>query len=95
MGDWLFHFHARRHWPGYCARVGLAFIAAVVAFTVTALIPPKYQATALITATQPRYELQFDARFRNISDSAIHPVPVPRLSGFDHWPSFAVPNAGY
>lgn len=48
--------------------VGLAIVAAVVAFGISSFTPPTYQATALVTATQPRYQLQFDPRFQNIPD---------------------------
>lgn len=51
--------------------IGLALVAGVAAFVASAFIPPTFQATALVTATQSRYELQFDPRFRNIPDSAI------------------------
>lgn len=51
--------------------VGLAVVAAVVAFGVSTFIPPTYQATALVTAVQPRYQLQFDPRFQNIPEWSI------------------------
>jgi len=50
---------------------GLAVVAAVVAFAVSSITPPSYQTTALVTATQSRYELQFDPRFQNVQDSAV------------------------
>ena len=50
---------------------GLAILAAVVAFVVGSFNPPVYVATALVTTTQSRYELQFDPRFQNVQDSAI------------------------
>jgi uncharacterized protein involved in exopolysaccharide biosynthesis len=51
--------------------VGLAVVAAVVAFGVSTFTPPTYQATALVTAIQPRYQLQFDPRFQNIPEWSI------------------------
>ncbi|MEW5958063.1 MAG: Wzz/FepE/Etk N-terminal domain-containing protein [Chloroflexota bacterium] len=51
--------------------LGLAIVAAVIAFAISSFTPAAYEATALVTATQSRYELQFDPRFRNVPDSAI------------------------
>jgi succinoglycan biosynthesis transport protein ExoP len=51
--------------------VGLAVIAAVVVFAAGSTSPPVYQTTTLVTATQSRYELQFDPRFQNVQDSAV------------------------
>lgn len=55
-----------KYWIG-----GLAIMAAVLAFIVTSLIPPKYQATTLIIASKPRYELEFDTRSQNNLNTAI------------------------
>jgi succinoglycan biosynthesis transport protein ExoP len=54
-----------KHWYWI---VGLAIVAAVVAFVVSSFTPPMYQATALVTVTQPRYRLQFDNRIQNIPE---------------------------
>jgi len=43
--------------------VGLALVSAVVAFAISALISPIYEAKALIAIVAPRYALQFDERF--------------------------------
>lgn len=51
--------------------VGLAIVAAIIAWVISSFIPPTYEATALVTATQSRYQLQFDPRFQNIPDTAI------------------------
>lgn len=51
--------------------IGLGILAALIAFIVSSFTPKTYEATALVTATQSRYELQFDPRFRNVPDSAI------------------------
>jgi succinoglycan biosynthesis transport protein ExoP len=51
--------------------IGLAIVATLVAFAVSSFLAPVYQATALVTATQPRYQLQFDSRFQNIPGSNI------------------------
>ncbi len=50
---------------------GLAVAAALVAFIFSSLRPASYEAKALVTATQSRYELQFDPRFRDVPDTAI------------------------
>jgi len=46
--------------------VGLTLVAAVVAFVVSSVLPPTYEATAMVVVTQPRYRLQFDSRVQNI-----------------------------
>ncbi len=51
--------------------VGLAVAATLVAFIFSSLSPATYEAKALVTATQSRYELQFDPRFRDVPDTAI------------------------
>lgn len=43
--------------------VGLAVVAALVAFAVSSFLPKTYEATALVVITNPRYEMQFDPRF--------------------------------
>lgn len=45
---------------------GLALVAALVAFGVSSLLPPDYEATALVIVTQPRYQFEFDPRLQNI-----------------------------
>jgi uncharacterized protein involved in exopolysaccharide biosynthesis len=44
--------------------VGLAVLAAVVAFVFSSLQAPTYEAEAVVLVTEPRYQLQFDSRFR-------------------------------
>lgn len=39
--------------------------AAAIAFVVSVLMPPVYEATALVIATKPLYQLQFDPRIEN------------------------------
>ncbi|MBN1995612.1 MAG: hypothetical protein JW953_23190 [Anaerolineae bacterium] len=51
--------------------VGLGVAAAIIAFGVSSLMAPTYQATALVTATQPRYRLQFDSRFQTMPEQDI------------------------
>jgi succinoglycan biosynthesis transport protein ExoP len=42
--------------------LGLAFVAAVVAFVISLLMPRTYEASAVVLVTQPRYQMQFDPR---------------------------------
>jgi succinoglycan biosynthesis transport protein ExoP len=47
--------------------VGLALVAAVAALVVSFLIPPTYEATALVAVTEPRYVMRFDPRFETVN----------------------------
>jgi uncharacterized protein involved in exopolysaccharide biosynthesis len=55
-----------RHWRWI---VGLAVVAAIVTFVYSSLQPPLYQASAVILVTQPRYDIQFDPRFKTEGDT--------------------------
>lgn len=46
--------------------VGLVIIAAMLAFGISSILPPQYEATALVAVTGPRYLMQFDARMQDI-----------------------------
>jgi uncharacterized protein involved in exopolysaccharide biosynthesis len=50
-------------WRRWYWIVGLAVVAAVVAFVFTRISPPAYEASAVIMITQPQYQMQFDPRF--------------------------------
>ena len=50
-----------RHWKWI---VGLAVLAAVVAFVISSLQPKIYEAEAIVLVTEPRYQIEFDARFQ-------------------------------
>lgn len=54
-----------RHWKWIAA---LAIVAAVVALVVSFLLPPTYEATALVVITQPRYVMRFDPKFETVND---------------------------
>ncbi len=43
---------------------GLALVAAVAAFVVSLLQPSAYEASAVVIITEPRYQMQFDPRFK-------------------------------
>jgi succinoglycan biosynthesis transport protein ExoP len=45
---------------------GLALVAAVAAFVVSLLLPPTYEAAAVVIITEPRYQMQFDPRFETV-----------------------------
>ena len=45
---------------------GLAIVAAVAAFAVSAFLPPTYEAPAVVIITEPRYQMQFDPRFKTV-----------------------------
>lgn len=63
--------------------LGTGAVAALVALLISFLLPPTYEATALVAITRPRYVLQFDARFQNVSN--IQPVyrAYPELATSD------------
>ena len=48
---------------------GLTVVAAVVALTVTSLLPPSYQATAVIVITRPLYQFQFSPQIQNLENT--------------------------
>jgi polysaccharide biosynthesis transport protein len=63
--------------------VGAAVVAAVAALVISFLLPPTYEATALVAITRPRYQLQFDSRFQNVTN--VQPVyrAYPELAQSD------------
>jgi capsular polysaccharide biosynthesis protein len=63
--------------------VALALVAAVVAFVVFSLLPPIYQASSVVIITQPRYQMQFDPRFRTIEQWAPAYNAFPTLATSD------------
>lgn len=54
-----------RHWKWIAA---LTLVAAAAAFVVSLLLPPTYEATALVVITKPRYVMRFDERFETVND---------------------------
>ena len=63
--------------------VGSGVLAGVAALVISLLLPPTYEATALVAITRPRYVLQFDSRFQNVAN--IQPVyrAYPELATSD------------
>jgi succinoglycan biosynthesis transport protein ExoP len=45
---------------------GLALVAAVAAFVVSLMLPGTYEASGVVIITQPRYQMQFDPRFKTV-----------------------------
>ena len=56
-----------RHWRVIAA---VTLLAGVVAFTVSSLLPARYQATAVVLVTRPLYQFQFSPAIQNLPDSA-------------------------
>lgn len=54
-----------RHWKWIAA---LAILAAATALVVSFLLPPTYEASALVVITKPRYVMRFDERFETVND---------------------------
>jgi succinoglycan biosynthesis transport protein ExoP len=54
-----------RHWK---AIVALTVVAALVAGVVSFLLPPTYEATALVAAVQPKYQMRFDPKFETLNE---------------------------
>ena len=52
-----------KYWIG-----GLVVIAALVAFGVSSMLSPTYEATALVAITQPRYAMRFDPKFATMDN---------------------------
>lgn len=55
----------KRYWKWF---IGLGGLTAGAALIVSLLVPPQYEATTLIAATRPQYQLQFDTRIQTVSD---------------------------
>lgn len=63
--------------------VGLTVLAAAVALGVSFLIPPTYEATALVVVTRPRYQLQFDPRIETLTQPQQPYKAYPELAASD------------
>ncbi len=68
--------------------LGTAVAAAVVALAVSFLLPPTYEAVALVAVTKPRYVMQFDPRIapvESVSNAVIQPAykAYPELASSD------------
>jgi uncharacterized protein involved in exopolysaccharide biosynthesis len=72
--------------------IGAAILAAVIAFTISSLIPPTYEATALVAVTEPRQVVQFDPRIKTTEEN--QPVKAyPELATSDELLSLLLEEA--
>lgn len=62
---------------------GCALLAAVTAFIVSLLMPPTYEASAVVLITQPRYQMQFDSRFETVDQWSPAYKAFPTLATSD------------
>jgi succinoglycan biosynthesis transport protein ExoP len=70
-----------RHWKWIA---GLALAAAAAAFVVSLLLlSPAYEASAVVIITQPRYQMQFDPRFKTVDQWAPAYKAFPTLATSD------------
>lgn len=61
--------------------VGLAVVAAIAGYVFSSLQPPIYQASSVVMVTEPRFQLQFDTRFRTDEGSpAYKAFPILAVS---------------
>lgn len=69
-----------RHWKWI---VGASVGAAVLALVISLLLPPTYEATALVVVTRPQYVMNFDERFETTSNPqpAYKAYPELAISG--------------
>ncbi len=63
--------------------LGTAVVAAVVALVVSFLLPPTYEATALVAVTKPRYVMQFDPRIETLNNIQPAYKAYPELASGD------------
>jgi len=63
--------------------VGVTAVAAAVALVVGLLLPPAYEATALVVVTKPRYTMQFDPRIETSAEAQPPYKAYPALAMSD------------
>jgi succinoglycan biosynthesis transport protein ExoP len=80
-----------RHWK---AIVALAVVAALVAGLVGFLLPPTYEATALVAAVQPKYQMRFDPKFETLNNEESPLKAYPALATSDDVLSKVITAAG-
>ena len=69
-----------RHWK---AIVALTVVAALFAGVVSFLLPPTYEATALVAAVQPKYQMRFDPKFETLNNIQLPMKAYPALATSD------------
>lgn len=62
----------------------LTLATAVIALLISFILPPTYEATALVAVTQPRQRIQFDPRFAAVQDERQALLAYPELALSDH-----------
>lgn len=80
-----------RHWK---VIVALAVVAAVVAGAVSFLLPPTYEARALVAAVRPKYVMRFDPRFETLNNEQLPVKAYPALATSDDVLSKLIAAAG-
>ena len=64
--------------------IGAAVLAGALAFVISSLLPPTYQATALVAITEPRLRVQFSPQFEQTGDETQQPFKAfPELATSD------------
>jgi len=63
--------------------IGASVGAAVLALIISLLLPPTYEATALVAITKPRYIINFDAQFQTVSNIQPSYKVYPELAASD------------
>jgi len=63
--------------------VGVAALAGVIAFVASSLMPPTYEATALVAVTQSRESVQFEPRIRTVEEGNTPLSAYPELAMSD------------
>ncbi|MGQ9467857.1 MAG: Wzz/FepE/Etk N-terminal domain-containing protein, partial [Anaerolineae bacterium] len=63
--------------------IGATAVAAVVALVVSFILPPTYEATALVAVTKPRYVMQFDPRIETLNNIQPAYKAYPELASSD------------
>jgi len=69
-----------RHWK---AIVALTVVAALFAGVVSFLLPPTHEATALVAAVQPKYQMRFDPKFETLNNIQLPMKAYPALATSD------------
>jgi succinoglycan biosynthesis transport protein ExoP len=73
---------------------GLAVVAALVALGVSFVLPPTYEAVALVAITKPRYAMQFDPRVQTVSNVQPSYQAYPALAMGDEIVSTLIQDLG-
>lgn len=72
----------------------LTVVAAAAAAIISFVLPPTYEANALVAVTKPQYEMQFDSRIRSVSDDVQPYKAYPLLATSDEVVSSLIADLG-